>query len=244
MPRSMLTQGSTLPIIARLVTTCWRCGTSVPPTGLEHPRPEPAGRAELGDRGELLVGRGVAELDQAGGLVDGEAGLGEQAEVVHADGHRPAELLGVARTRVVQRGAVDDRAEHAEGLRAADGRDEGLRNRRLPVGRPARRTGARSPGRRRGCCRGAGRPASPRAAGPAPPTLRAGSLQGDRGQVEQHARAGPTARSTDAREVEVQRRGAVVEVDQGRLVDRGGVRRRRATSARPRRPARAGGPRW
>ena len=39
---------------------------------LQHPCPQPACGAQLGDRRELLVGRGVAELDQRRGLVDVE----------------------------------------------------------------------------------------------------------------------------------------------------------------------------
>ncbi len=67
--RSMFTQGSYLLIIGRLVTACWRFATA-PGRRLEDPGPQPARGAQLGDRRELLVGGGVAELDQRGRLVD------------------------------------------------------------------------------------------------------------------------------------------------------------------------------
>ena len=219
--------------------------------GVEHPCPQPAGRAQLGDRRELLVGRGVAELDERGGLVHRETGLGEHAEVVHADGHRPAELLGVAGPAIVQRGPVDDRAQDAEALGPADGVDEGLVDRAAAVrdplaehqrrGRVGRQVAARvrvaggvleQPGQRLGL-------------------LGARPLQADRCQVEQHAlqRDGQVGAGL---EVEVQRGRAVVEVGQGCLVDGPGVlagqrrtdvpgtgarRAGRSWSGRPGRPA-------
>ena len=72
-PRSMLTQGSYFVSMARPVTACCTWPGGVRGAGeLQHPGPEPAGGAELGDREELLVGDGVAELEQRRCLGDVE----------------------------------------------------------------------------------------------------------------------------------------------------------------------------
>ena len=58
--------GSYLLIIGRLVTACWRWSAGRRRAAeLEHPRPEPAGGAQLGDGRELLVGGGVAGTRRA-----------------------------------------------------------------------------------------------------------------------------------------------------------------------------------
>ena len=107
--RSMFTQGSYLLIIGRLVTACRRMlaagVASLSSSTRAHSR---RAARSLAIVGELLVGRGVAELDQARGLVDAQPGVGEGAEVRRAGGHRPAELLGVGGAAVVDRGRVDD----------------------------------------------------------------------------------------------------------------------------------------
>ena len=74
--RSMFTQGSYLVIIGRDVTACSTICAVVRrgAAELEHPRPQPAYGAQLGDRRELLVGGGEPELDQRGGLVDLDPG--------------------------------------------------------------------------------------------------------------------------------------------------------------------------
>ncbi len=87
---------------------------------LEHARPQPARRPELGDGRELLVGGREAELDQSRAVLDGEARVGEEAEVGDAGRDGPAELLRVAGSLVVQRRAVDHQRADAE-LEAATG---------------------------------------------------------------------------------------------------------------------------
>ena len=72
-PRSMLTQGSYFVSMARPVTGVLDLAGGVRGAReLQHPGPEPTGGAELGDGEELLVGDGVAELQQRRCLVDGE----------------------------------------------------------------------------------------------------------------------------------------------------------------------------
>ena len=89
---------------------------------LEHPRPEAAYGAQLGDGRELLVGGGEPELDQRRGLVDVDPGGGERAQVVRADRQRVAELLHVGGAEVVHGGPVDDQRPAAEPPRRARGR--------------------------------------------------------------------------------------------------------------------------
>ena len=89
---------------------------------------------------ELVVGRGVAELDQAGGPLDVDAGRLEDAQDPRGGDDRPAELLGVGGAPVVDGGGVDHDARG--------------RRRRGPAGR--RRRGRRRTRRRArpGWCRG------------------------------------------------------------------------------------------
>ncbi len=78
---------------------------------LQHPGPETAGGAELGDREELLVGDGVAELQQPGGLFHGETEvarrIGGAAQERRTGRQRPAQLVGVMARGVVDPGGVD-----------------------------------------------------------------------------------------------------------------------------------------
>ena len=173
--------------------------------GLQHARPEPTGGAQLRDRGELLVGGGVAELQEPGRARDVEPGVGERPQVRHARRHREAQLLRVGAARGVHREPVDDDRAHQRVLgrhplrqrndrgdvRAhagagpqpdrvePEGAQQGGR-----VGEPARQVEVRG--------RGAG-------VGPA-------GVERDGGEVEQHtrrARVGSSAPSPVASQIEV-----------------------------------------
>ena len=113
--RSMFTQGSYLLIIGREVTACWRCPRASRSTSQSSSTrcPEPARGAELGDGGELLVGRGVAELQQRRGLGRVDPGGLQDPEVGDAHGERVAELLRVGGAEVVHGRAVDDDRQRA-----------------------------------------------------------------------------------------------------------------------------------
>ena len=74
------------------------------------PRPQAPGGAELGDREELVGGRGETQLDR-GERVDGEFG-----ERGHGGGDREAELLRVGRPGVVVAGAVDRDRPYCRGV--------------------------------------------------------------------------------------------------------------------------------
>ncbi len=92
--RSMLTHGSYLLSIGRLVTACWCCARSLVPLSSSTRRPQSPRGAQLGDGRELLVGRGVAELDDLRGLVEVEpehrSGYGGSRRRRPASGRAPA----------------------------------------------------------------------------------------------------------------------------------------------------------
>ena len=117
--RSMFTHGSYLVIIGREVTACrvmFR-RSSDGAAQLQHPRPQAAYGAQLGDRQELLVTRREPELDQPGGLVDRDPGGVEGAQVVGAERQHVAELLHVGGAEVVHGRPVDDQCPATELLR-------------------------------------------------------------------------------------------------------------------------------
>ncbi len=188
------------------VLALWHVATAA---RLQDPGPEPPGGAQLGDLQELLVGDGVAELDQAGGLVDREAGAGEHAQVVHSDGHRPAELLDVARPLVVQRGAVHDRRQDTPLVGPPGDVHE-----RLGPGR--HRVGGQVAARRRGAVVGV------QQVGERFRLRRTRSVQRDRRDVEQHP--GQGSREVGALvETEQERGRAGLELGERGLVAGGGV---------------------
>ena len=170
---------------------------------LEDAAPEPTCRAKLGDRRELLVGRGVPELDDLGGLVEIEPGVGQGAQVVRTDGERVGELLDVGRAAVVDLGRVDHEDAHAH-LPCLIGEvpsgvpgvqpQVGARVQLAAVGVPQEGTGT-----------GLGR------------------LQDDRREVEQHLveQDAPVGVLGD---LEPQRRDSALQVGEQRLVVRLGVR--------------------
>ena len=96
------------------------------PGDLADPRPQPAGGAELGDRLELVGGRGPSELELAACPVERYTGRDEGAHGVRRGGDVPGDLLRVGRAGVVPHGAVGD---HDPGVRGAPGQlpDEGGR---------------------------------------------------------------------------------------------------------------------
>ncbi len=104
-----------------------------------HPGPQPAGRPQLGDRGELVGGHGEAELERVQRVGDRQPGVGQRAQVGHADRRGDGQLVGVAGAGVV----ID---------RGVDGRDPQLGRRGDQRGEAARTSG------RRGCRYGRARP--------------------------------------------------------------------------------------
>ena len=84
------------------------------PAQLEHPCPQATGRAQLGDGEELVVGRGIAELEDAHGVVEVDPVVDHPAQVVDAGGQGPAELLGLGGTDVVSGRPVGDQAQGAD----------------------------------------------------------------------------------------------------------------------------------
>ncbi len=92
------------------------------PAHLGDPRPQPAGRAQLGDGEELVGGGRVAELQLGGGLFDTQPGLGQLPQVGHAGGQRGAQFLrGRAARLVVRQRVHGQRAQARVPLGAADG---------------------------------------------------------------------------------------------------------------------------
>ena len=202
-----------------------RAGADGGAAELEDPGPQPAGGAELGDGRELLVGGRVAELDQAGGLVQGDARLGQRPEVRRADGDAVAQLLGVGGTEVVHGGRVDDDAEGARLAGQPGHRDQRLRRGRAasasPHPRPDRvgaEVGAVGGGDAAVLQQGDERPGAGDRVGR--------GVEHDGGQVEEHLgeRGGQVPGLEAGAELDPQRGDAAVEVDQGRLVRRLRVR--------------------
>ena len=188
---------------------------------LGDPGPEPAGRTELRDRRELLVGRGVPELQETERLVEREAGPGERAQVRRPRGQAVAELLAVGRAEVVDRGGVDDDPEGA-GLAGELGDAD---QRSVPAGRACR---DHTPHQ---CREGVGAEVGPLGRGHAAGAeqrderLRGGDRVGgrvehDRGEVEQHVveQCGEIVGSDAGTELDPQGGGPVLEVDQRGLV--------------------------
>ncbi len=87
---------------------------------LGDPGPQAAGRAQLGDGGELVGGGGVAEVDLAERLPGGQAAAGERPQLGDALRDRAGQLLGVAAARVVVgRGVHGDGPQPGEPVCAA-----------------------------------------------------------------------------------------------------------------------------
>jgi len=96
------------------VTACTAWARSAGPAPDSWATPQHPGGAELGDRDELLVGRGVTELDEPQGISQADPRSGEDPQIRCADGQAEAQLGGVAGTRVVRHRAVDDQRAGAE----------------------------------------------------------------------------------------------------------------------------------
>ena len=117
--RSMFTHGSRRVIIAAEVTACCRC----PRAGSRRaergdPGPDPPGRAQLGDRGELVRGDREPELHRVQRRVDVEPGVGQRPQVRHPDRGGDRQLGRVARAGVVVDGRVDGRHPQVRVVRA------------------------------------------------------------------------------------------------------------------------------
>ena len=130
---------------------------------LTDPRPHAAGGAELGDRLELVGGRGPAELELAARPVEGYPGRDEGAHGVRRGGDVPGDLLRVGRTGVVPHGAVGDDDPGVRGARRSARRRARLRRPGRRRGRWRRRCAPRCRRGRRRACRAARRPRCPAA---------------------------------------------------------------------------------
>ena len=144
--------------------------------------PQQADGAERGDRGELVGGRGEAQLDAGDGVGGRDTACVERPEVLDAGGDRGAELLGIGGAGVVEAGAVDGDDAQAGAIGAerrdprGDGVELGVEVERGRVGRgDAEGIGAERAGLQVGADRGGG-------------VLPAGAgVEHDPGEVEQHA---------------------------------------------------------
>ncbi len=195
---------------------------------LQHPRPQPAHGAQLGDGRELLVAGREPELHQLPGLVDLDPGLRERAQVVRPDREHVAELLHVGGTEVVHRGAVDHQRAAAElpgQLRRHGGRG-------ASVGDRLETTQARSD--RVDAQVRSGSESGPLGQSPGHLGERPRSTELVRGRVQDHGRHVEQHALEHGRQVgdahaggadlHEQRGGTVLEVRQGGLRGSGGVR--------------------
>ena len=93
---------------------------------LGDPGPDPAGGPQLGDRRELVGGRGVAEFQLRERRVGGKPGRLHRPQVLEARSEGAAELLRVGTAGLVVGQRVDDdRADCGEVVRAASGEADG-----------------------------------------------------------------------------------------------------------------------
>ncbi len=93
---------------------------------LRDPRPDPAGGPQLGDGGELVGGRGVAELQLPERRVGRQPGRPHRPQVLQAGREGAAEFLGVGAAGLVVGQRVDhDRADPGKVGRAAAGQLDG-----------------------------------------------------------------------------------------------------------------------
>lgn len=191
--------------------------------GLGHPRPQPAGGAQLGDGQELVGGGRVPELQLPEGLFHRQPALGERPQIGDTSGERAAELLrGGTPGLVVRQGVHGQGPQLRVGLRAAprqtDGAGEAVTVVRLSgPGLGAERVGAEI------AADGLGRHATPfvdreqflrRGRG-----LPAG-VEDDRGQVEVDAPEDPVElrhRNAVRPDGQPQRGDAVLQVGEDRL---------------------------
>ena len=98
-------------------------GRDARPTQFGEPVPGQPGRAQLGDRGELVRGDGEPRPEQGAGLVDAPT-VGRQCpQIGGADGQHISDLGGVPRAGAVRRRSVDDESGDPE--IACDGRNLG-----------------------------------------------------------------------------------------------------------------------